>query len=438
MKKVSRYLQLEQLLIYVRSSFWFVPTLMILGAIGLATGMVAIDERFGDFLREWQPGLFDPRAEGARAMLSAIAGSMATVAGVVFSITIVALALASSQYTSRVLRNFMRDRATQTVLGVFVGVYIYCLLVLRTVSGGEESYVPGIAVLVAVGLAIVAIGFFIFFIHHIASSIQVSEIAVAITRETLASIDRLFPAEIGNGTEQPPADVPSDCNWHPVPSTAMGYIQSVDPQSMLDFARERQTILRMESGVGDFVATGHPIVSLNLEQPPGEETIAEINKIFAVSSYRTIDQDAAFGIRQLVDIALMALSPGVNDPTTAVTCIEHLSVLLSRCGGRCIAPPYRYEEQALRVIARGPTFENLVALSFQQILESAESNTEVLLRMVIAVNQVAYDIENRDRLRVLATWADRIEAVAKRSVKSDYALQQIADCLDAARATLAK
>ena len=183
----------------LRTSLWFVPTLLISGAVALAVGLVEVNSSMdGERLAERWPRLFGAGAEGARAMLSAIASSMITVAGVTFSITVVALALASSQYTSRILRNFMRDRANQTVLGVFVGVFAYCLVVLRTIRGGDEGmFVPALAVLVAVLLAFVAIGFLIFFIHHIAASIQATSIIEAAAGETLQAVDRLFPADVG-------------------------------------------------------------------------------------------------------------------------------------------------------------------------------------------------------------------------------------------------
>ena len=183
MNKTFHASQLRQTLVYLRSSLWFVPSVLIFVLALLALGLVELDQQIDASLRKWWPRMFVMEAESARAMLTTIASSMATIAGVAFSITVVALALASTQYSSRVLRNFMRDRANQVVLGVFVGVYLYCLLVTRTISSNGETFVPAIAALAGLVLATVAICFFIFFIHHVSTSIQASEIVAAITRE---------------------------------------------------------------------------------------------------------------------------------------------------------------------------------------------------------------------------------------------------------------
>ena len=419
--------KLEQLLIAVRSSLWFVPTLVVVGAVALALGLIEIDLRAGENLRDRWPRLFAVEAEGSRAILSTIAGSMITVAGVVFSITIVALTLASSQYTSRVLRNFMRDSATQVVLGVFVGIYAYCLLVLRTVSSGDGTFAPALAMLGAVLLALVGIAFLIFFIHHIAASIQAGEIIAGITRDTTKAVDRLFPQELGDEAEDEvedeagPADSLADLAWYGVPALATGYVQSVDAEALLAFARERGAVLRMEAGVGDFITQGRPIASLAPGQVPDAATVRALNRLYAVGSYRTTDQDVAFGIRQLVDIALKALSPGINDTTTAVTCIDYAAVILSRCASRRFESPYHFEHGELRVIARGPTFEHLAALAFDQIVENAEGNTAILVRLLTAVEQVAEVARTPQRRRVLMRHVRVVAEVADRSVKSSYA-----------------
>ena len=180
-----------------RSSFWFVPALLVLGAIALASALIFVDATGDPQVLRRLPMLFGAGAAGARGLLSVVAGSMITVAGTVFSITLVALSLTSSQYTSRVLRNFMSDRINQVVLGVFVGIFAYCLIVLRTIRAGDEGpFVPSLAVLGALILAVLGIAFLIYFIHHIAIAIQASSIIAAAAAETLATINRLFPEEL--------------------------------------------------------------------------------------------------------------------------------------------------------------------------------------------------------------------------------------------------
>lgn len=367
----------------LRSSLWFIPTLLVAGAVVLAVGLIEVDSpsNCGRLAERW-PRLFGAGAEGSRGLLSAIASSMITVAGVTFSITVVALALASSQYTSRILRNFMRDRANQAVLGVFVGVFAYCLVVLRTIRGGEEGvFVPSLAVLVAVPLAFVAIGFLIYFIHHVAASIQASSIIEAVAGETLQAVDRLFPAEVGeaavervdNGDGPDLAAQP----WGTIPARKTGYIQGVDADALFEVARERGTVLRMERGIGEFVIEASPLASVAGKESD-EESVRKLNAAYTVGPHRTVQQDAAYGIRQIVDVALKALSPGINDTTTAINCVDFLGAILARLATRSIETPYRSDGGQLRVITRGPTFPGLLAEAFDQIRQNAEGNVAVL------------------------------------------------------------
>ena len=436
MNKGPAKLKLQKLIISIRSSLWFLPALAVLAFVALALGLVEADQHFGKDLHQWWPRLFSTEAEGARSMLSAIAASLATITGVAFSITIVALVLASTQYTSRVLRTFMRDRATQLVLGVFVGVYIYCLLVLRTLSGGNGEFVPPLSVLGGLVLAIVAVGFFIFFIHHISSSIQASEIAAAITRETLKIVDHFFPEQCTAKEDEIVPAVVAQHDWHPVPARAMGYIQTVDIESLSALAKRHGVIIRMECGVGDFVAPHLPMLSFAGPESFREAAVHARDSLYAVDSYRTIEQDPAFGIRQLVDIALKALSPGINDTTTAVTCIEHLSVILTRVAQRHMPSPLHYVQGELRLITKGPCFDQLVALSFNQILENAVGNTEIAVRLINAVAQIAVVTSLKQRKAVLRQWIGTIEEVALRSTKSTYAVDQIREQIGQARAAI--
>jgi uncharacterized membrane protein len=369
--------------------------------------------------------VFGAGAAGARGMLSTIAGSMMTVVGVTFSMTLVTLALASSQYTSRILRNFMRDRVTQIVLGIFAGVFTYCLIVLRTIRGGDEgAFVPNLAVSVGVVMAIGGIGVLIFFIHHIASSIQASNIIASVANETLLAVNRLFPSKLGEGLaddEKDQALLPSaDRHWQAIPSSKNGYILSVDNAAFLRLAHEHHTIVRMEHSIGEFVVQGTPLASLALDSPPDKELIAEMQAAYSIKLYRTVEQDAGFGIRQLVDIALRALSSGVNDTTTAVMCVDYLTAILSRLASRDVPSSLRSEEGELQVITMGPTFASLVDESFDQIRESAKGNVAVMLRMLGALQTIASQTDSPSRRLVLREQAQRIAELAGRTIASPH------------------
>jgi uncharacterized membrane protein len=406
-----------------RASFWFLPAMIVLGAVLLATGLIVLDATVELKVDKRWPLVFGAGAAGSRGLLTAVASSMITVAGVVFSITIVALSLTSSQYTSRVLRNFMRDRTNQVVLGVFVGIFAYCLVVLRTIRGGdEEAFVPSLAVLGGLALAFVGIAFLIYFIHHISMSIQASSIIAAAAEETISAIDHLFPKGMGDDVEEDTdSDLAvslSDRNWFAVPARRTGYIQSVDGDSLLSVARKHDTIVRMERGIGEFVVEGTPLISVADLAGFDESTADELNAVYVISPHRTVEQDASFGIRQLVDIALKALSPGINDTTTAVICVNYLSAILVRLASRPIATVHRLDQGKLRVIARGPDFASLLAEAFDQIRQNASGNVAVLTRLLHSLELIASQTTNVRRRQLLRQQADLIASVAEHTIHS--------------------
>ena len=407
----------------LRASFWFLPALIVAFSTGLALGLIEVDSSGSqDWMDDW-PRLFGASAAGARGMLATIAGSMTTVVGVTFSMTLVALTLASSQYTSRVLRNFMSDRVTQVVLGIFAGIFTYCLIVLRTIRGGDEGgFVPSLSVAFSVVLAIGGIGTLIFFIHHIASSIQASSIIASVAKETMEAVDRIFPKKLGrepmdDETGPSPTPLPAR-NWQAVMASRNGYLQSVDNEALLRLARKHRTLVRMERGIGEFVVRNTPLASLALENPPDEDLMADVRASYSIDRFRTVRQDCAFGIRQLVDMALRALSPGVNDTTTAVMCVDYLTAILARVAVREIPSPLRFEEGELRVIAIGQTFASLVAESFDEIRGSAGGNLAIMLRILDALETIADFTDRPERRRVLREQADGVAELAGRTIES--------------------
>lgn len=414
----------SQIWLGLRSSLWFVPSSIVVAAIVLAAAVVELDARISDDLLVRWPRLFGAGAEGSRSMLSQIAGSMITVAGVTFSITIAALAQTSSQYTSRVLRTFMSNRPNQVVLGVFVGIFVYCLVVLRTIRGGDDEFVPSLSVVTAMLLALVGVGFLIFFIHHIATSIQASTILSVISAETVRAVDRLFPHDLGSPeaeSEPDDAEAPPGTRWAPVEAKTSGYIRGLDADALVEVARKGSVVLRMERGIGEFAVEGSPLVSAGGREATEAEASA-IRAAFTIGRHRTVEQDAAYGIRQVVDIALKALSPGINDPTTAVMCVDHLAALLAHMARRRVPPPHRFEGGSLRVIAIGPTFESLVDEAFDQIRRSAGGDVAVLRRMLWALEVVAGATNDPKRLGVLARHARLVGEAARREVASAHDL----------------
>jgi len=365
--------------------------------------LIAIDTTVDLKVLEKWPMVFGAGAAGARGFLTAIASSMITVAGVVFSITTVALSLTASQYTSRVLRNFIRDRVNQTVLGVFMGSFAYCLVVLRTIRAGDEGgFVPPLAVLGGLVLAFVGIGFLIYFIHHIATSVQASSIIANAARETITAIDVLYPKMLSAATRVPTiSDFGDQSSWFSVVARETGYIESVDDEQLAALAKQYETTLRMERGVGEFVVEGTVLLWAATDVGLDHEAVASINAAYVVGRHRTVQQDVGFGIRQIVDIAMKALSPGINDTTTAIVCVDYLSAILVRLAPREILLPHHFDQGTIRLIARGLNFESLLKKACEQIRQNATNNIAVLQRQIESLEVIAAQTHDAGRLQAI-------------------------------------
>jgi uncharacterized membrane protein len=411
------------------AGLWFLPSVTVLGAMLLAVGLVDAESWYELELGQRWPRLFGAGHDGSRAMLTAIASSMITVAGVVFSVTIVALSLAASQYSPRVLRTFTSDRPTQLVLGVFVGIFAYCLVVLRTIRGGEENaFVPSVAVLGGLILSLVGIGFLVYFIHHLAASIHASSILSRVVDTTLTAIENLFPENLG----APDVEADNEATlsklgpWTPVVSRHTGYVISVNEAGLLTFARERRRVLRMAAAVGDFVVQGQPIAHLSGPDAVSNADEKVLDWHFGFDKQRTIEQDATFGFQQIVEIGSKALSPGINDASTARLCIDRLTQLLIYVARRRIESPFRRQDGQLRVIARGPSFASLVDVAYHTLRLDSANKPLVVLHMLNSISAVGAATSSQARRDVLVSHALRIaEQVRNAECSRDW--QEVVD-----------
>lgn len=420
----------------VESSFWFIPALLVLCALGLASFLIRIDTTVDLALGERWPLIFGAGAAGSRGLLSAVATSMVTVAGVVFSITIVVLALTASQYTSRVLRHFMRNRINQVVLGVFLGIFAYCLVVLRIVREGDAAFVPSMAVLVSLILSFVGIAFLIYFIHHVAMSIQASCIIASVAHETITAIDRIYPLALKQSehTNLHPSQAISTHTWVPVLGQHTGYIERIDNNTLFALADTHKTVFRMERGIGEFSVEGTPLIMVAGSSELAQKLSPALKAAYYVRRQRSLHQDAAFGIRQIVDIAIRALSSGMNDMTTAVMCVDYLGAILVRLATRQIAPSLSPQHKEARVIYKGPSFEGMLAEAFDQIRQLAEGNLAVLTSLLQALENIAGQTTNAQRLQALAQHRDLIASAAERAIRASHER----DCLKASLQRLSK
>jgi uncharacterized membrane protein len=396
------------------STLWFVPTLLIVCAAILGIVLVEVSVQVDSVVVSRWPRLFGGGAESARGMLATIAGSMITVAGVTFSLTMLAVTQASSQFTPRIHRTFMRDRPSQLVLGGLAGVFTYCLVVLRTIRGGEVTiFVPAVAVMAGLLLAIVGIGLLIYFIHHIASALQAPSIIAHVAADTSLTIARLFPRMSADPLPEPPpelARLARHAVWHPVAAERTGYVQRVDLSALLTIAARGKMVVRMDRSVGDFVASGSPLLSVACTDGAWPSMSRLLNEAFVLGPHRTIEQDAAFGVGQLTEIALKALSPSTNDPITAVTCVDYLIAVFIDVASRREEPQWRISDGVLRVIVAGPTFTTLVDSAFDEIRRAAASQPLVLSRLLEACRIIGAAVDDDERRCCLRRHIDRIEA----------------------------
>lgn len=413
----------------VLSSYWFVPGIMLLVSAVLAFVMVRLDETVNPKWIIELAWFYKNQPDGARALLSTVAGSMITVAGVVFSIVIVALSLAASQYGPMVLRNFMRDRSNQIVLGTFVSTFLYCLLVLRTVQsssdGGIEAFVPHLSVTVAVVLAIVGLVVLIYFIHHMAAAIQVDNLLVAISRDLERIIDAavpeepLFPAQTGRDVEEGTGGLPDGFEEHleSVKAARNGYLQRVHGDKLVELAKKHDLIIILKRRPGDFLVCGQELLRVWPLERLNQELRETLQENLVLGSARNQGQDLGFVLDQVVGVALRALSTGINDPYTAMMCIDRLETALCMLAQRELPSAHRYDDQGdLRLVGFSPNFDETVAATLAPIRRHTSSSVEVFLRLLNAVETIGRcSVTPRDR-RTLLLEAQHIRERASRTL----------------------
>lgn len=394
-------------------------------AVALAVAAVELDKAVGDDWLERLGWSYSGGAEGASLLLGTVAGSMIAIAGTVFSMTLVALSLASSQLGPRLLRNFMRDTTNQVVLGTFVATFLYCLLVLRTIRRADEvAFVPHLSVSIGLLLAIVSVGVLIYFIHHISVSIQADEVVARVGRELEEGIGRLFPGQLGQpgpDTSIAPGDAALPAAFErearPVGALEDGYLQLIDADALMALASQEDLLLRLERRPGHYLVQGQAMVMVWPGERVTDALVDQLNEAFVFGNQRTATQDVEFSFQQLVEIAVRALSPGINDPFTAIACVDRLGSALSSLARRDMPSPLRFDSHGrLRLVAPGSTFAGIVDTAFNQIRQNARSNPAVTIRMLDAIAQIAGQMQHTQDAACLQRHADMIVRGAREAV----------------------
>jgi len=372
----------------LKSTFWFVPVIIIVGAIFFAILILSIDGNLALKNEGIKRFFFIGSSASARSVLSTISGAMIGVAGTVFSVTLVALTLASSQFGPRLIRNFMYVRLNQVVLGTYISTYIYCLIVLNTIKDTEDyKFIPSLSILFSILFAVMNIVLLIIFIHRIAISIQadhvISEISVSIGKE----VKKLFPETEDDEQEEPIiVDLKEETaiyrNEISIPATQYGYVQYVDIDALLQLATESKSLIKLNCRPGSYIVKGIDLGTLYYHEIE-EDILEKIQKQFILGSARTSQQDIELSIHQMVEIAVRALSPGVNDPYTAISCIDNLTSTLCYLSTKKFPPSYRFDdEENLRVITNAYDFELVTDVAFNQIRLYSAGNTAVVLKLM--------------------------------------------------------
>lgn len=409
----------------LRNSYWFVPTIMLVGAAVLAWITTNLDDSYDPEKMRWVGDLIHSgSSDGAREVLGTIAASMITVAGVVFSITIVSLQLASSQFGPRMLANFMRDRGNQITLGTFVAAFLYSLLVLRTIR--NDATVPHLSVTFAVGLAVAGLVVLIYFIHHISTAIQAPNLIDAIADELRRGVDHLFPdvedvdgAESADASHALPGDF--DEQSRPIEAPGTGFVQVIDVEDLVRIATEHDLVIRLETRPGRFVVHRTPFASAYPASRVDDEVAQAIAECVVTGARRTLQQDIEFPIKQMVEIAVRALSPAINDPVTATTCVDQTSAGLCELAGRELPSPYVLDESGRRRLVDGDpiTWERLVGAGFDQVRQAASFHTLVYIHMLEALARIAGCVRAHERLDPLLREARLVVEAAERNVEAE-------------------
>ncbi len=405
----------------LRTNLWVVPTLEVVGAIVLFALTHAIDKAAYDGSLTLPSWVVFGTADSARQILTTLAAAVITVVGVVFSITIVTLTLASTQFGPRMLRNFIRDRGTQLTLGTFVATFVYAALVLISIGPGSHGteFVPHLSVTLSVGLVALSMGVLIYFIHHIAITIQLPHVIATIAHDLSRAIDAQTIGPVGTleaGPSVPELLRRMQEGGGTIPAPSSGYLQYVRHQTLTSLAAEKGAVIRLLHRPGHFLVRGHPVAEV--WPPDAAASIGDaLRRAHITGSSRTLAQDLAFAVDQLVEIAIRALSPAVNDTFTAITCIDWLGASLCRITSHWHpAPVYRDSHGFVRVINAHLSYTRLIERAFEKIRQAGRGMPAILIRQLDALAKIVEHTTTPAQRELLRGQADMILRASEESI----------------------
>ncbi|MEO6411511.1 MAG: DUF2254 domain-containing protein [Pedococcus sp.] len=418
----------------IAERFWFLPGLMCVAAVILSEALISVDSHLDEPVSSgWAGTLFYRIGEaGTRDILGTIAAASLGVAGTTFSITMAVLALTSSSYGPRLVRNFMADRGNQTVLGVFVATFLYSLLVLRSVgsasnaSSAGTAFVPHLAVNTAIVLAIANVAAMVYFIHHISDSIQIATLSGGVRADLLAVIDRMYPESFGAAPPQGPSrPEPDPTDGLHVHADQHGYVQTIDGRELLDLMVGADLMAVLHVSPGHYVLDDTVLVSLHPAGRVSSATREAARATFQISNARNPYQDIDFSVQQLTEMAVRALSPGTNDPNTAINALDDLSSGLARLASREVPSPVRVgDDDTPRVYAHVADPTGLVTGVVDQMRWYAASSPSVMHATLTFIERVGERARNAALRRELT---DQVVLVRETFVSAGHHPHDVAD-----------
>jgi uncharacterized membrane protein len=393
---------------------FLVRPLTIALALGCSGALLSWLEGAVPAVSTWVPKtLFPSHADPqvAQIILAAIAASIMTVVSIVFAILLMTLTLASMQFSPRIIVSFARDRVTQWTLGIFLGTFSYCMAALPAARSLPRPFAPVATVLGAMLLALACVGWLLFFIHHISQAISVNHIVDRIASETEAIIDEMMPYARRPSRMADTGRIDPKTWASPVLSRVSGYIRFIDTPRLVNLAKSYRVKVHVLRRVGHFVPAGIPLLMVYKGERLSAEGIAALHAAFDFGPSRTLQQDVEFGVLQIVDIALKAISPAVNDPSTAISCVDQLSRILICFASREPPESLLYDPPGVvRVSILWPDFERLLDAAFEQVRMYSKSDVAVSLRMLRALSDIASTTPDPTYCRTLAERGRRIVA----------------------------
>ena len=416
----------------LKETFWLIPVLIIIFSILLAIGFVYIDQTtvyYSDGLGRF---FFVNSTDAARSILSTISGAMIGVAGTVFSVTLVVLILASSQLGPRLIKNFMYIRLNQIVLGSYVSTYLYCLIVLNSIQENDNFiFIPSLSIFFAIVLAIINIILLIVFIHRIAISIQADKVVSDISAFTSEQSRVLFPEKMGDGTDNE-NDLPVEAikseyaNIISVKSPQSGYLQYIDGESLLKMMTKFNTLFEMNYRPGHYLVKGIEIGKLYTNEKTEDDKLEKILLQFVIGKTKTTKQDIEFAIYQMVEVAVRSLSSGINDPFTAIACIDNLTATMCYLAKVEFPSKYRVDDKKeLRVVANTFDFEGALDAAFNQIRQFSAGSAAVIIRLMEVLLIIDEFVTRESYKKAIEKHVEMTLRIGKESIKEKNDLEDL-------------